>query len=172
MWVRFSGLPIKYYDKKFLSAIGNRIGRTVRVDKNTSKQERGKYARMSVEVDLTQPLLAMFEVHDHMYPVEYEGLHFLCLTCGRFGHYKEGCPHKSSPTGANGKKDEVGPWLVVQKLRRSRRGTGSGDGQGEKVRTTAGTGSRFSILENEGGHDMGAGAPHDAGKTLAMVVVH
>lgn len=100
VWVRFSGLPIEYYDKKFLSAIGNRIGRTVRVDKNTSKQERGKYARMSVEVDLTQPLLAMFEVHDHMYPVEYEGLHFLCLTCGRFGHYntrRGRCSHKSSP---------------------------------------------------------------------------
>lgn len=35
VWVRFSGLPIEYYDPKVLKFIGNRIGRTVRVDNTT-----------------------------------------------------------------------------------------------------------------------------------------
>lgn len=56
VWVRFSGLPIEYYDSKFLKFVGNRIGRTLKVDKNTLSQAQGKYARLWVEVDLTEPL--------------------------------------------------------------------------------------------------------------------
>jgi hypothetical protein len=70
------------------------MGSTVKVDKNTLMQERGKYARICVEVDLTKSLLAMFMIKGRKYNVEYEGLHLLCKTCGKFGHYSEGCPEK------------------------------------------------------------------------------
>ncbi|WJX35274.1 hypothetical protein P8452_23289 [Trifolium repens] len=60
VWLRISGLPIEYYDSRALRFIGNRIGRTVKVDKNTLSQERGKYARLCVQVNLSKPLLAMF----------------------------------------------------------------------------------------------------------------
>ncbi|PNX57927.1 hypothetical protein L195_g058937, partial [Trifolium pratense] len=82
VWVRFSGLPIEYYDSRILHFIGNRIGKTVKVDKKTLLQERGKFARLCVEVDLSKPLLAMFELKGRHYTVEYEGLHLLCLSCG------------------------------------------------------------------------------------------
>jgi hypothetical protein len=91
VWVRIASLPIEYYDAKVLRSIGNRVGRTVKVDKTTLNQERGKYARICVEVDLTKPLLAMFTIKGSKYNVAYEGLHLLCTTCGRFGHYKKGC---------------------------------------------------------------------------------
>lgn len=94
IWVRFSGLPIEYYDANILQHMGDRIGRTVWVDKNILSQERGKYARLCVKVDLTKPLLAMFELNKRQYKIEYERLHLLCLTCGRFGHYMEGCFEK------------------------------------------------------------------------------
>ncbi|MCH83894.1 hypothetical protein A2U01_0004722 [Trifolium medium] len=135
VWVRIAGLPIEFYDAKVLHCIGDRIGRTVKVDKNTLTQERGKYARLCVEVDLTKKLLAMFSIKSTKYNVEYEGLHLLCITCGKFGHYKEGCPEKpkqqdvngtvrqnggegSGPTGC----EDDGPWVVVQKPRRNRKG--------------------------------------------------
>ncbi|MCH84794.1 hypothetical protein A2U01_0005630 [Trifolium medium] len=104
VWVRFSGLPIEYYDKKILYFIGNRIGRTVKVDRTTTTQTRGKYARLCVEVDLTKPLLAMFQIKDRYYKVEYEGLHMLCLACGTFGHYKEGCVVKDNNKEWNGEQ--------------------------------------------------------------------
>ncbi|XP_058733917.1 uncharacterized protein LOC131605593 [Vicia villosa] len=94
VWVRISGLPIEYYDPRALTEFGNRIGRTIKVDKTTIKQERGKYARVCVAVNLTKPLLAMFKIKGSSYKVEYEGLHMLCLVCGRYGHYKEGCLEK------------------------------------------------------------------------------
>lgn len=35
VWVRLPELPIEYYDSDFLFFLGNRIGRTVKVDKTT-----------------------------------------------------------------------------------------------------------------------------------------
>jgi hypothetical protein len=135
VWVRFSGLPIEYYDKKILNGIGNRIGKTVKVDKNTLLQEHGKYACLCVEVDLTKPLLAMFTIKESYDRVEYEGLHQLCITCGKFGHVKEGCSLKSQeqhkervdqPNQGDTMMNEKlalaeRPWTVVKKTRRPRK---------------------------------------------------
>ncbi|WJX69456.1 hypothetical protein P8452_53697 [Trifolium repens] len=138
VWMRISGLPIEYYDSRILHFIGNRVGKTVKVDKNTLTQERGKYARLCVQVNLTKPLLAMFTIKDRKYNIEYEGLHLLCTTCGRFGHYKEGCPDKGrepaampdgngSVGGGDGRQNNMmgsgveGPWRVVQKQKRPRK---------------------------------------------------
>lgn len=51
---------MEYYDPKVLHVIGNLVGCTVKVDKNMLQTERGKYARICVEVDISNPLLAMF----------------------------------------------------------------------------------------------------------------
>lgn len=55
VWIQMVGLPIQYYDTKILSTIRDRIGKTVKVDKNKTHVERGEYARISVEVNLTKP---------------------------------------------------------------------------------------------------------------------
>jgi hypothetical protein len=163
-------LPIEYYDAKVLHSIGDRIGRTVKVDKNTLTQERGKYARLCVEVDLTKRLLAMFSIKKRKYNVEYEGLHLLCITCGKFGHYKEGCPEKLKQQESNGGDrtsggssgvlagSEVdGPWVVVQKPRRQRKGkerdpiteAGRGKTSEEIINGDASlVGSHFAALSN------------------------
>ena len=58
VWVKLPGLPIKYYDHKFLTFLENRIGKTLKVDVITSEQTRGKYARTYVEIDLIKALLS------------------------------------------------------------------------------------------------------------------
>ncbi|XP_058734246.1 uncharacterized protein LOC131605976 [Vicia villosa] len=98
--------------------------------------ERGKYAQLCVEVDLTKPLLAMFNIEDRMFKLEYEGMHMLCLTCGRFGHFKDGCLDKNTLTKEvgvdartelqNGQVrvtggDDDGPWSGVHKHRRGKK---------------------------------------------------
>ncbi|PNY13535.1 hypothetical protein L195_g010191 [Trifolium pratense] len=174
VWVRFSGLPIEYYDSRILHFIGNRIGKTVKVDKNTLLQERGKYARLCVEVDLSKPLLAMFELKGRHYKVEYEGLHLLCLSCGRFDHYLGGCSNKPKPVsdgggvgsrvGGGGEKegDTVEePWTVVQKPRRPRKGkdlatvhqSGEGQHQPGTQAEPVNTGSRFALLSADATRD-------------------
>ncbi|XP_058775096.1 uncharacterized protein LOC131649347 [Vicia villosa] len=141
VWVRISGLPIEYYDPRALTVFGNRIGRTIKLDKTTIKQERGKYARICVTVNLAKSLLAMFDINGSCYKIEYEGLHLLCLNYGRYGHYKEGCMHNVNTVAARGSRAEGeehqakgmtdivvdnhnvedGPWRIVQKPRKTRK---------------------------------------------------
>lgn len=92
VWVRIAGLLVEYYDQKVLTFIGNRIEKNIKVGWNTTTRERGKYVRSCVQVDLSKPLLAMFAIKGMHYKVEYEGLHLLCLSCGKYVHYAEHCP--------------------------------------------------------------------------------
>lgn len=55
IWIRIPNLPIEYYDKNFLLRLGSCIGRPIKVDEATLQVARGKYARIYVEVDLSQP---------------------------------------------------------------------------------------------------------------------
>jgi hypothetical protein len=134
----------------------------MKVDKNTQHQERGKYARLCVEVDLSKPLLEMFSIKGRTYKVGYEGLHLLCLSSGKFGHYVEGCPTKIVAVGSNGgnngenKMDEgqtgrgavsaAGPWTVVSKPRRPRK---QPKVQDENKEEPVYKGSRFSVLNTD-----------------------
>lgn len=89
--VRTLGLPIESYDQHMLTFIGNRIGKAIKVDKNTLYREKGKYDRLCIQVDLTKPLFDMFDVKGRHFKVEYKGLYMLCHKCGKYGHITEGC---------------------------------------------------------------------------------
>ncbi|KAJ4822016.1 hypothetical protein Tsubulata_001579 [Turnera subulata] len=90
-WVRLPGLPLMYYDDDLLSTFATAIGTPVRIDSNTSQATRALYARMCVEVDLSQPLVPLVSIQDEVFKVQYEGLHTICLNCGRFGHKTVHC---------------------------------------------------------------------------------
>ncbi|KAJ4849251.1 hypothetical protein Tsubulata_037657 [Turnera subulata] len=53
---RFVEFPPFWYNSHFLHALGSLVGGTMKVDDNTKKAIRGKYARVAVEVDLQKPL--------------------------------------------------------------------------------------------------------------------
>ncbi|CAN1818831.1 hypothetical protein LINPERHAP1_LOCUS28511 [Linum perenne] len=92
VWIRFPHLPIQLYHKQILSSLGNLIGRTVRMDHNTQTAERGKFARIAVEIDLNEPLVTGVELDGAWQRVEYENLPELCFSCGKVGHEKGSCP--------------------------------------------------------------------------------
>ncbi|XP_020963574.1 uncharacterized protein LOC110265121 [Arachis ipaensis] len=62
-WIRLPGLAIEYYHRAILEKIGNIVGRTLKVDSNTAEVSRGKFARICVEVDLTKPLVAQYQIN-------------------------------------------------------------------------------------------------------------
>ncbi|CAN1149425.1 hypothetical protein LINPERHAP2_LOCUS17012 [Linum perenne] len=92
VWVRLPGIPLEYYDATILRIIGDRIGKTVRLDHTTLEGSRGNFARICVEVDLSKPLLSKYRLRRPIRRVEYEGLHTICYVCGCYGHGQGECP--------------------------------------------------------------------------------
>lgn len=92
LWVRISGLPVKFFKEFTIAKIGRILGDVVRVDPVTIGQARGKFARVCIEVDLSKPLRPFVEVEGVAYQVVYEGISMICFECGCFGHPKDKCP--------------------------------------------------------------------------------
>ncbi|CAI0400101.1 unnamed protein product [Linum tenue] len=52
VWAQLPALKIHFYHREVLTTLGNLIGRTIKLDYHTLNQERAKFARIAVEVDL------------------------------------------------------------------------------------------------------------------------
>jgi len=100
VWVRFPGLNLVYYDESFLLAMTSALGRPIKVDTNTLKIERGKFARACVEIDLTMSVVGKIWVNGHWYKVQYEGLHLICTNYGCYGHLGRNCTTTPPPQPA------------------------------------------------------------------------
>lgn len=150
VWLRVPGLPIEYYDKHILWGIGNCLGKTVKIDSNTLRtkkdkdkeycvSERGKFARLCVEIDIRKVLRSQFELNGRTYKVEYEGLNLVCFECGHYGHRREVCPLVTGGGDCQGAsvaqeqhpqmllprkevpEETFGPWMLVQQPLRQRK---------------------------------------------------
>ncbi|KAF7837882.1 ribonuclease H [Senna tora] len=79
------------------SAASNKAGAyswnfmTLKIDPTTSITTRGKFARISVEINLKKKLIPHVVIRGRCYSVEYEGLHLICFHCGKYGHQKGQC---------------------------------------------------------------------------------
>ncbi|CAN1192310.1 hypothetical protein LINPERHAP2_LOCUS41481 [Linum perenne] len=142
VWVRLPGLPFEYFDNSILKIIGDRIGRTVRIDHTTLEGSRGNFARICVEVDLSKPLLSKYRLRRRVRRIEYEGLHVICFNCGCYGHKDEACKQEpetevvqnqttlfanpvfqgaAEPECRPEVEEDFGPWMQVKRNRRKQK---------------------------------------------------
>ncbi|CAL1356042.1 unnamed protein product [Linum trigynum] len=158
VWAQLPELPIEFINKEAVMKIGQWLGKPVRVDRATELGARGKFARLCVEVDLTQPLLSQYKIEGTTYLIQYEGLDDLCTNCGTYGKSGGKCQcdlaEKAMETEGV-QADEVekvedptqgrtyGDWMVVK--RRDRR-PGRGVGRGKELRNGQGDSNRFNTL--------------------------
>ncbi|KAI9080558.1 hypothetical protein K1719_037524 [Acacia pycnantha] len=134
-WIRLPKLPVRYYHKSVIRAIGSAFGEVIKVDYNTDSGYRAKFARIAVMIDLIKPLTSKIIVDGELIFVEYEGLPSICFNCGRYGHLQQACPLNQIVT-AEGQPDatmapepivapevretsQYGAWMQVQRRRRA-----------------------------------------------------
>uniref|UniRef100_A0A2N9HPR9 CCHC-type domain-containing protein n=1 Tax=Fagus sylvatica TaxID=28930 RepID=A0A2N9HPR9_FAGSY len=98
VWVRLPELPVEYYDKESLLLIGHALGPVLRVDFNTASGNRGRFARLCIQLDLDKPLIKTIRVGKVKQAVIYEGIGLLCFHCGRIGHKLDKCPERGRTT--------------------------------------------------------------------------
>ncbi|XP_021741187.1 uncharacterized protein LOC110707488 [Chenopodium quinoa] len=135
-WVRIPNLLVEYFDINFLNKVGSKIGKVLRVDKTTAQAERGQFTRISVEIDLTKPLLSMFWLKGRIWRVQYEGIRMICFKCGKLGHAEDDCSvfqkedqpqamtvHENPLHNHNPRLEETedfGSWMMVKKPTRKK----------------------------------------------------
>ncbi|XP_028757803.1 uncharacterized protein LOC114716908 [Neltuma alba] len=103
-WVRLPDIPMHCYNSHCITKVGERIGRPFQVDLNTlldrmdsnAKVERGRYARLCVELDLQKQLVPRLIVANEAFNMGHEGLNLICFECGIYGHRREVCPWKKA----------------------------------------------------------------------------
>lgn len=92
VWVRIPELPLELYNDRFLWRVGAKLGCLLKIDRLTSIQSRGQFARICVEIDLSKKLVPSIMVRGVVLKLEYEGLHIVCFACGKYGHKQDNCP--------------------------------------------------------------------------------
>nr|XP_016464393.1 PREDICTED: uncharacterized protein LOC107787350 [Nicotiana tabacum] len=70
LWVKFPNLPMSCWGSRTLSRIASMLGNPVFADECTTKQTRISYARMLVEINVSQPL------SDEITVIDPKGKHF------------------------------------------------------------------------------------------------
>lgn len=118
VWVRLPNLPLHCWGEDTLSRIVSAIGVPVIADECTSKQAKFSYARVLVEVDVTQDFVKEIKVrdntgHEFVQKAIPEWRPFFCRKCNQLGH---DCKDKMDRTQAQKKcVDNVEEKLLKEK---------------------------------------------------------
>ncbi|MBA0780094.1 hypothetical protein Gotri_004234 [Gossypium trilobum] len=88
-WIHIPSLSGAFYKRSILRAIGELVGKVVKIVLQTDKGVRGQFARFVVQVNLRKPLISRVRVANRIHRVEYESLPMICFRCGTYGHMKE-----------------------------------------------------------------------------------
>lgn len=91
IWVKLPQLPLCLWGLKSLNKIGSAIGNPLMTDECTAQKLRVSYARILVEVDITQKLVEEITISDRTggkikQIVEYEWKPEFCEKCQKAGH--------------------------------------------------------------------------------------
>ncbi|KAI8014895.1 hypothetical protein LOK49_LG05G02349 [Camellia lanceoleosa] len=86
IWAHLVSLPIEFYDRSVLERIGHKLGKLIKVDIYTATGNRGRFARICIQVDLNKPPMPTIRIDNILQRVAYEGLPNICFHCGLVGH--------------------------------------------------------------------------------------
>ncbi|XP_010687516.1 uncharacterized protein LOC104901625 [Beta vulgaris subsp. vulgaris] len=91
IWVKLPNLPLHYWSSDSLSRIGSLLGMPVYADECTSKALRVSFARILIEMDVTQKIPNEIQIEDpngatFKQKVTYDWLPPYCKKCLKVGH--------------------------------------------------------------------------------------
>lgn len=115
IWVRLHNLPLHFWHHKVLIAIGNSLGKFLKIDENRVIREIFTFAKICVEVYLSQGLLDHFTLNynnaPRTQPLDYENTTFRCRCCMQIGHLQYPCPlAKKDPKGNKKQQKKPKGW--------------------------------------------------------------
>lgn len=95
LWVLLPGLSLHLWNVKALEAIGNALGKFIKVDEEALLAVDKKMCKVLVEIDIHAGLLESLEIvwrgHHWPQPLDYLGISFRCSQCRKIGHLRRDC---------------------------------------------------------------------------------
>ncbi|XP_059639053.1 uncharacterized protein At4g02000-like [Cornus florida] len=91
LWVKFYNIPLEYWNSKGFSSVASAIGIPLFADEITKSKRRLSYARICIEVSLSQDLFDSFKLRlddDSFITINdvYQWKTPACTSCMEFGH--------------------------------------------------------------------------------------
>ncbi|XP_057789149.1 uncharacterized protein LOC131006012 [Salvia miltiorrhiza] len=103
VWVRVYYLPVEFWHPEVLSGIGRWLGQPLKIDGMSIDDEVAHFARILVEIDLSQPLPEFMTIDggEYFFNIEfsYEYIPLYCTICKITGHSPDKC--RRGKTGKN-----------------------------------------------------------------------
>ncbi|KAL6565242.1 hypothetical protein OROGR_002193 [Orobanche gracilis] len=96
------GLPANYWSKKSLSKLASVLGKPLQTDGYTLQKNKVIYARILVEIDLSQPLKEVIRIKKRekvalVQQIQYESVPAFCQQCPTIGHKCANRPPTRAP---------------------------------------------------------------------------
>ena len=100
VWVRLLNLPLHFWSGETLRDIGNSLGKFVVADIDWAKKGLATYARICIEVDLSEGLpeqiILIWKSQKWVQHLDYENTTFRCRSYLQTGHLQGTCPSARS----------------------------------------------------------------------------
>ncbi|KAL1533961.1 peroxidase [Salvia divinorum] len=95
LWCNILALPVHLFEESALIAIGNLLGHAVQVDRATISRSRVSFARICVEVDISQSIPEEISLDIAgkrvTLKVKWDKIHLYCGECRHVGHNADNC---------------------------------------------------------------------------------
>lgn len=112
VWVWVDDLPLDLCSKAFEEALGNWLGKTLRVGVEKDGFAKGAELRFRVKLPVCEPLVRGFylkkdeeDIEKTWFDFKYEKIPHFCFECGRLVHGENGCVPAADPD------QQWGEWL-------------------------------------------------------------
>ena len=116
-WIQVHNLPFSRMNRANAEAIGRSLGKLQQVDASPTGECRGRYLRIRVDIDISQPLsrgrfVDVGESDPLWISLQYERLPVYCYWCGLLNHDEKDCQTWINSGGSLKKEEQqYGPWL-------------------------------------------------------------
>lgn len=139
VWIQFPQLPLKYWGEENLCRLASQLGIPLQIDMLTRQRDRGQFARMQVQMAITEKLQESVMYEDEhgrlrVQRVHYEWNPVRCTHCKGYGHCVEQC-RKAKPQAEVPKPpdlpatEDTQAWTVVTRKRNKGKAVQKDQGQ-------------------------------------------
>lgn len=85
----------------------------MKIDVQIDLRVIGQFARLSIQVNFSEPFVLKICVANRVQHVEYESLPSICFSCRRFGYSNEVCPHSGMDHGMDDIREKSTKMMVL-----------------------------------------------------------